>query len=53
MLIVAHREKERDVAGERSHGEIGQHFCGTNILVLVPTDKHNIVQQRHRNENKN
>lgn len=47
---MSHCEREKDVAGEGGHGEEGQHFSGTINLVLVPTDKHNTVQHRHRDE---
>lgn len=36
-------EKEQDVIGEG-----GQHFLGTDNLVLTPGDKHSTVQCKHR-----
>lgn len=46
----SHWEKEQDVAEERSHTEVGQHFSETNILVLAPGDDHSTVQCECRNE---
>ena len=38
------------MAGERGHTKVGQHFSGTNVLVLAPGDKHNTVQGRRKVE---
>lgn len=50
LLIITHCGKEQVEAGERGNVKAGQHISRTNILVLVPRDKHNTVQCKHRNE---
>lgn len=49
LLIITHCGKEV-VAGEGGNVKVGQHFAGTNNLVLDPRDKHSTVQCKHRNE---
>lgn len=36
----------------RGHSEVGQHSPKTNILALVPRERHNTIQHKHRNEAK-
>lgn len=50
LLVRTCWEKEQDVAGEGDCREIGQHFSGTNILVLLPGYKHSIAQCKCRSE---
>lgn len=38
------------MGGEGGHMEVEQHFSRTNVLVLLPGDKHNTVQRKCRNE---
>lgn len=34
----------------RGHTDVGQHFPGTNILVLAPGEEHNTIQHKCRSE---
>lgn len=37
-MVITCCDKEEDVAGEGSHMEVGHHFSGKNILVVIPGD---------------
>lgn len=50
LVVVSHHGKEQGVAGSGSHVGGGHHFSGPNILVLVPTDKHNTAKHKSRND---
>lgn len=45
-------QERTKAGGEGGHVGVEQQFCGTNILVLDPGDKHNTVQHKRRNEAK-
>lgn len=48
--MIAHCEKEQDVAGKGPHREKATLFSGTTTLVLAPGDKHSTAQGKSRNE---